>query len=145
MLRSLLRLVPVAALSLVPLLAQAESVAPTPAKPFVIEYTQAAPAQKGQPATVAVTFKPAKGYHLNMGYPTSLKLATPLPAGVSSPKPEHVRADAVLSETEGRFTVQLVSSDTGNKTVPGLLAFAVCTDTTCEPIKQPVSIPLAVK
>jgi hypothetical protein len=50
-----------------------------------------------------------------------------------------------MSKDECRFEVTLTGNEAGQKTVPGELKFAVCTDTTCDPQKTAVSIALSVK
>ncbi len=111
-------------------------------KPYTITVAKVA-AKKGQPATATVLIRPAAGYHVNKDFPTSLKLK--LPAGVTAQKSEMNKADAQLSEQQGSFQVVLTSAEAGKKTVPGDLKFAVCTDTTCDPQKSPVSIEMEVK
>lgn len=100
-------------------------------------------ARKGQPATAQVVIKPAAGYHLNVDFPTSLKLAPP--AGITLAKAELKKADAKLTETEGSFTVTITAANAGLHMVPGELRFAVCTETTCDPQKSSVKIELDVK
>ena len=111
-------------------------------KPYTVKIDKIT-AQKGQPATAQVVITPAKGWHLNKDYPTSLKL-TP-PAGVTASKASLGKGDAKLSDEEGRFEVVLTSSESGKKTVPGDLRFAVCTDTTCDPQRSAVTIEMDVK
>ena len=126
-------------------LAGAGAIAPGAAaagKPYTVQIDKVS-AQKGQPATVQVVITPAKGWHLNKDFPTSLKL-TP-PAGVSAAKAALGKGDAKLRESEGRFEVVLTSSEAGKKTVPGDLRFAVCTDTTCDPQRSAVTIEMDVK
>lgn len=114
----------------------------TGAKPYTVTVARVE-ARKGQPATASVRIKPAAGWHVNKEFPASLKLK--LPAGVTAQKTELGKADAVLSEQEGRFDVVLTSAETGKKAVPGDLRFAVCTDTTCDPQKSQVTIEMDVK
>ncbi len=112
-------------------------------KPYSVAI-QAAPTKVGAQSTATVTFKPGKGYHLNLDFPTSLKLN--LPAGVSSPKPSLAKADAkTVSAEQGVFEVQLTAASAGQKSIPGTLRFAVCTEATCEPQSTPVTITLDVK
>jgi hypothetical protein len=111
-------------------------------KPYTITVARVA-AQKGQPATAKVVITPAKGWHLNQEFPTSLKLRPP--AGVTAKKTDLGKADAALTEQQGQFEVVLTSSEAGRKSVPGDLRFAVCTETTCDPQKSPVVIEMDVK
>jgi hypothetical protein len=100
-------------------------------------------AKKGQEAAAQIVITPAAGYHLNVDFPTALKL-TP-PAGVTAAKVDYKKADAKLTEKEGSFAIRLTASAAGKQTVPGELRFAVCTDTTCDPQRTKVAIELDVK
>jgi hypothetical protein len=115
---------------------------PAGGKPYAVKIDKVS-AQKGQPATAQVIITPAKGWHLNKDFPTSLKLN--LPAGVTANKAALTKADAKLSDDEGRFEVVLTSNEAGKKSVPGDLRFAVCTDTTCDPQRSAVTIEMEVK
>ena len=130
------------ALTAAPTLAQ-PAAGPLAGKPFSVTI-EANAAKVGTPSTATVTFKAAKGYHLNKDFPTSLKLN---PAtGITLPKANLHRADAkALTEQQGSFQVALTASSAGPTTINGTLRFAVCTETTCEPQSTPVTIPVDVK
>ncbi len=89
-------------------------------KPYVVTVAPVSGA-KGQPVKAQVVIRPAAGYHMNEEFPTTLKLSPT--AGVAFSKATLAKQDAV----------------TGN------LSFAVCTETTCDPQKTPVTIELTVK
>lgn len=127
-----------------PRIAAAESVAAalSGTKPFTVVIEKVA-AKRGQPATAKVQIRPGSGWHMNVDYPTELRLK--LPDNVTSPKPTLTKQDAKLTEQEGHFDVVLVGSKPGKQTVLGDLRFAVCTATTCDPQKAPVSIELNVE
>ncbi len=111
-------------------------------KPYSV--TIAAPATKvGAPSAASVTFKASAGYHINLDFPTTLKLN--LPAGVSTPNAELKKGDAKVSKEEGSFQFPLTAASAGQKAIQGELRFAVCTETTCEPQRTPVTITLDVK
>ncbi|MSP59435.1 MAG: hypothetical protein EXR72_03670 [Myxococcales bacterium] len=130
---SLLAAVLVAAAVLAPALASAGE----PAASFSIVAAQVV-AKVGQAAVAQVVIKAAPGYHLNKDFPTSLKLDPT--AGIDLPKPKLLKADAKLSEMEGSFDVALTAREAGKKTIAGVLAFAVCTATTCDPQRVKVAI-----
>lgn len=111
-------------------------------KPFTVAIDKVA-AKRGQPATAKVQFRAASGYHVNIDFPTELRLK--LPDGVSAQKATLTKADAKLTENDGRFDVVLTASQSGKTTVLGELRFAVCTATTCDPQRAPVSIELNVE
>lgn len=111
-------------------------------KPFSVTVAQVT-AAKGQPVKAEVVVKPGAGYHINEEFPTKLSLKAP--AGVTLAKADLGKADAKMSKDECRFEVTLTGNEAGQKTVPGELKFAVCTDTTCDPQKTAVSIALSVK
>lgn len=112
-------------------------------KPYTVSVDKVA-AKRGQAATTQVVIRPGAGYHVNLDYPVALKLV--LPSGVTAAKNELKKADAkVFTEKEGRFEVALTSSEAGPKAVTGQLAFAVCTATTCEPQKAPITIEMSVQ
>ena len=116
--------------------------APAAAKSFTL--TVLAPAAKiGAAAGAKVEVKPMKGYHINKDYPTSLKITAP--AGVDVPKPKLSKADGTVTETGAAFDVAFTAREAGTKSFTGTLSFAVCTDTTCDPQRLPVSFTVDVK
>ncbi len=111
-------------------------------QPFTLNVAKVA-AKKGQPAKATVTIMPAAGYHMNAEYPTSLKLKPP--EGVTVANADLKKADAKLSDRQASFEVVVTAASAGKKVVPGELRFAVCTDTTCDPQRSPVSIEVDVQ
>lgn len=111
-------------------------------KPFTVAIDKVA-AKRGQPATAKVLFRAASGWHVNKDFPTELRLK--LPDGISAAKATLTKADAKLTDDDGRFDVVLTASQPGKTTVLGELRFAVCTATTCDPQRAPVSIELNVE
>ncbi len=133
-----------AAVASLPAAARAESAAAAlGTKPYTLSVDKVA-AKRGQAAVTQVVIRPAAGYHVNVDYPVALKLV--LPGGVTAAKSDLKKADAkVFTEKEGRFEVALTSSEAGPKAITGQLAFAVCTATTCEPQKVPITIEMSVQ
>ena len=111
-------------------------------KPYILTIDKVT-AKAGQAATVHVLFRAGTGWHVNKDFPTELRLK--MPDGVVAQKATLTKADAKLTDEEGRFDVVLTGSQAGRKTVLGELRFAVCTATTCDPQKAPVSIELNVQ
>jgi hypothetical protein len=122
--------------------AEGVSAALSGSKPFTVAIDKVS-AKRGQPATAKVLFRPASGWHMNVDYPTELRLK--LPENITAPKATLTKQDAKLTEQEGHFDVVLVGSKPGKQTVLGELRFAVCTATTCDPQKTQVSIELNVE
>ena len=103
------------------------------------------PTKKGQKSVAKVKITPAAGYHMNKEYPTSLVLSS-VPAGVTVDKMKLTMKDAAKwEEAEGEFDVAYTAAETGKKVVTGEIKFAVCSATTCDPIKSNVSFEIDVK
>jgi hypothetical protein len=112
------------------------------AKPYTVTISKVA-ARVNERATARIVIVPAKGYHINKDFPTSLKL-TALP-GVTVEKLELGKADARLSEQEGSFEVGLTASQAGLKNIAGNLKFAVCSESSCDPQREAVTIAVEAK
>lgn len=107
--------------------------------------TLAAPAQvgKGAQGTVVLEVTPKQGWKLNKEFPTKLTVAEP--AGVKVAKKEQTVADAVaFADKSGRWQVQFQAESSGGKDFTGVLKFAVCTDTSCDPKKEELAWNVAV-
>ena len=107
--------------------------------------TLAAPPRvsKGTDATVTLEIVPKPGWKLNKEFPT--KLTVNEPAGVKIKKKEQGVADAVaFAEKAGRWNVQFQAESTGAKNFTGLIKFAVCTETSCDPKKEQLAWNVAV-
>ncbi|MDC3954987.1 hypothetical protein [Polyangium jinanense] len=102
-----------------------------------------ASAKSGSKATAVVTVKAKGAYHVNLEYPHKLVLKAP--DGVTVEKAKLVAADAKVSKEELSFTVVATAAAPGKKTIEAELKGAVCTDTTCEPFTETVSIPVDAK
>jgi glucose/arabinose dehydrogenase len=107
--------------------------------------TLAAPPKvsKGSDATVTLEIVPKPGWKLNKEFPT--KLTVNEPAGVKIKKKEQTVADAVaFAEKAGRWNVQFQAESPGAKDFTGLIKFAVCTETSCDPKKEQLAWNVAV-
>lgn len=95
-------------------------------------------AKVGTPGQVSVVVKAGKGYHVNAQYPTSLTVNPP--PGVELPKPKLTAKDgARIEAAQARFDVAYTAKEAGAKVFTGVLKFAVCTDTTCDPHNEKIS------
>ena len=108
------------------------------AAPFTVS-APAVAAKAGTPAQATVTIKPGPGYHFNKDYPTSLKLvANPDVDGPA--KVDKATGGVKIEESGASFDVKLTAKSAGAKKIEGTLSFAVCTATTCDPRKVPVTL-----
>ena len=115
-----------------------------PDSSFDLKITPPADAKAGAAATAHVVITPGKGYHVNQDYPVKLTI-DPTP-GVTVAKATQVKADAAkMTSTELAFDVKLTPAKPGDYKVGGLLKFAVCTESTCDPKKRPIAFQLAAK
>lgn len=126
------------------LVAALTTVRPAHAEPTSFTLSVEAPETKvGAPARAKVKLVAGTGYHVNADYPTSLKL-TP-PAGVDLPKPTLSAKEAAIKPSEAQFDVAYTAKEAGKKTFSGILSFAVCTATTCDPHREKVTFTVDVR
>lgn len=111
---------------------------------YTLEIKVPAAAAAGKPAEVRVTLVPKNGRHLNHEFPT--KLIIDPPAGVTVAKPTLKKADAeTFNDDLAAFKVSFTSTDAGEKAFSGKFKFAVCTDTTCDPMTEQLAFKVTVK
>ncbi len=101
-------------------------------------------ATAGTETTVTVKVVPKAPWHMNLDFPTSLKLDA-APPGVTLAKAELRKADAKLDEAGCQFDVKLTAAQPGDQTLTGKFKFAVCQDEACSPVTENVEVKLAVK
>ncbi len=95
-------------------------------------------------AVASVKVTPGAGYKMNHEYPTKLTLQ-PVD-GVTAAKAVLLKADAAkFDDHQLAFDVKLTPAKAGTYTVLGTLAFAVCTDATCDPKTEKIAINLTAK
>lgn len=103
-----------------------------------------AEAKAGEQGTAVVRVVPKEPWHMNLDYPTSLKVEAP--EGVSLTKAELEKADAAaLDENKAQFDVAFTAAEPGERTMTGKFKFAVCQDEACAPVTEDVEIKVAVK
>lgn len=105
---------------------------------------EAPEAKAGQETTVTVKVVPKSPWHMNLDFPTSLKLDA-APSGVTLAKAELKKADAKLDEAGCQFDVKLTAAQPGDQVLSGKFKFAVCQDEACSPVTENVEVKLAVK
>jgi hypothetical protein len=101
-------------------------------------------AKVGQPAQVTVKVVPKSPWHMNLDFPTSLKLTAP--DGVTMDKADLKKGDAAkLDESACQFDVKFTPASAGESTFTGKFKFAVCQDDACSPVTEEVEFKVAVK
>ncbi|MBX7082440.1 MAG: hypothetical protein K1X88_24755 [Nannocystaceae bacterium] len=100
-------------------------------------------AKAGQPASVTVRVVPKAPWHMNLDFPTSLKLEPP--SGVTLASAELKKGDAKLDESACSFDVKFTADKPGEQTFSGKFKFAVCQDEACSPVTEDVEFKVAVK
>ena len=108
-------------------------------------------AAAGSEATIAITVKPAAGFHVSKNYPTKLTLQPP--DGVKVAKAElnaggrdEAKGDAdELSEQLLAFSVKATAAKPGSYEIKGTFKFGVCDKDSCHAKKQPIAIQVAAK
>ena len=103
-----------------------------------------ATAAVGSPGEVKIRIVPQSPWHMNLEYPTSLKIAAP--DGVTVAKAEQKKGDAVKLDEDGcEFSVAFTPDSAGAKTFTGEFKFAVCQDDVCSPKTETLEFEVAVK
>ena len=108
-------------------------------------------AAAGSEATIAITVKPASGYHVSKNYPTKLTLVPPdgvkvAKAEMSAGGRDEAKGDAdELSEQLLAFSVKATAAKAGSYEIKGTFKFGVCDKDSCHAKKQPIAIQVAAK
>jgi hypothetical protein len=100
-------------------------------------------AKAGQEGKVTVRVVPKAPWHMNLDFPTSLKLQAP--AGVTLANGDLKKADAKLDENACAFDVKFTAPAAGEQVFSGKFKFAVCQDEACSPVTEEVEFKVAVK
>jgi hypothetical protein len=101
-------------------------------------------AKAGQEATVKVRVVPKAPWHMNLDFPTSLKIEAP--AGLTFANADMKKADATkLDEGSCEFDVKFTPASAGESKFTGKFKFAVCQDEACSPVTENVEVQVAVK
>jgi hypothetical protein len=101
-------------------------------------------AKAGQEGEVMVRVVPKEPWHMNLDYPTSLKVAAP--EGVTLAKADLKKADAKkLDESACEFAVKFTPAAAGEQSFTGEFKFAVCQDEACAPVTKNLEFKVAVK
>ena len=100
-------------------------------------------AESGQESKVTVRVVPKKPWHMNLDFPTSLKVDGP--EGVALANANLKKGDAQLDENACQFDVAFTPSAAGEQTFTGKFKFAVCQDEACSPVTEDIEFKVAVK
>lgn len=111
---------------------------------FVLAIEPPADAKAGEESRVVVKIVPKEPWHINLDFPTSLKVEAP--EGVTLAKADQKKADAVkLDDNNCEFAVAFTPGEAGEKSFSGKFKFAVCQDEACSPVTEQVAFKVAVK
>ncbi len=101
-------------------------------------------AKQGEEGKVTVRVEPAGPWHMNLDYPTSLKMEPT--AGVELAKAEQKKVDALkLDEDSCEYEIAFTPAAEGDKAFKGQFKFAVCQDDACSPVTKDIAFQVAVK
>ena len=100
-------------------------------------------AESGKESKVTVRVVPKEPWHMNLDFPTSLKVEAPETVTLS--KDDLKKADAQLDEKACQFDVAFTPSAAGEQTFTGKFKFAVCQDEACSPVTEDLEFKAAVK
>lgn len=121
-----------------------EGAAPGKDDRYALSIEPPADAKAGQEAEVVVRVVPKEPWHMNLDFPTSLKLEPP--AGVALANANLKKGDArKLDDSACEFAVKVTPSAAGEHAVTGQLKFAVCQDEACSPVTEEVEFKVAAK
>ena len=111
---------------------------------YDVSATAPATAKAKERAVVRVSLRPKAGFHVNVDYPAKLKITTP--DGVTVEKAVQTAKEAARFDKDGLdFDVAFVADGAGAKSFTGTLSFAVCTDSSCKPAREPVAFDVSVQ
>lgn len=100
-------------------------------------------AESGKESKVTVRVVPKEPWHMNLDFPTSLKVDAP--EGVAVVNADLKKGDAKLDESACQFDVAFTPSAAGSQTFTGKFKFAVCQDEACSPVTEDIEFKVAVK
>jgi hypothetical protein len=112
---------------------------------YVIEFVPPATVAAGAESALTVSVRPKKGWHFNLDFPTSVKVAVPAGMKVASAKLGLGDATSKSEEKGASWAVKVTPEKPGAGTVTCDVKFAVCTETTCDPKKETLAVTLDAK
>jgi hypothetical protein len=122
-----------------------EGAAPGGDDRYALQIDPPANAAAGKESEVVVRVVPKAPWHMNLDFPTSLKL-TPPASGLALANADLKKADArKLDDETCEFAVKVTPSAAGEHAVTGQFKFAVCQDEACSPVTEEVEFKVAVK
>lgn len=110
---------------------------------YALQIEPPAEAKAGEEGTAIVKVVPKEPWHMNLDYPTSLKLEAP--EGLAVTNADLKKGDAKLDESACEFAVSFKPTEAGEHAVSGKFKFAVCKDEACSPVTEEVEFQVAVK
>ena len=110
---------------------------------YALQIEPPSEAKAGEQGTAIVKVVPKEPWHMNLDYPTSLKLEAPEALAVTNA--DLKKGDAKLDESSCVFAVDFKPTAAGEHSVSGKFKFAVCKDEACSPVTEEVEFKVAVK
>ncbi len=110
---------------------------------YALKIEPPAETKAGEAGTAVVKVVPKEPWHMNLDYPTSLKIEAPDALAVTNANLK--KADAKLDESNCEFAVEFKPASAGEHSVTGKIKFAVCKDEACSPVTEEVEFKVAVK
>jgi|GEM_PF-3204722 len=110
---------------------------------YALQIEPPAEAKAGEEGTAIIKVVPKEPWHMNLDYPTSLKLEAPEALAVTNA--DLKKGDAKLDESTCEFAVSFKPTAAGDHSVSGKFKFAVCKDEACSPVTEEVEFKVAVK
>lgn len=111
---------------------------------FILSVDVPNEAAAGKQGKVTVRVEPSGPWHMNLDYPTSLKMEPT--DGVKLAKTEQKKVDAVkLDENSCEYEIAFTPEGAGDKAFKGEFKFAVCQDDACSPVTKDIAFQVAVK
>ena len=99
--------------------------------------------KQGEQGVVILSLVPAKGWHLNLEYPTKVKLDAS--QGVGLAKNELKKEDASTFGEQGfEFGVNFTPTTAGEGQFTGKIKFAVCQEEACSPQSEEIAFAVTV-
>ena len=111
--------------------------------PYTFSVQKSDSYKQGEAGEIILALVPAKGWHLNLEYPTKVKLDSS--DGLGLAKNELKQEDAsAFAEAGFEFGVKFTPTHSGEGQVTGKIKFAVCQEEACSPQSEEIAFAVTV-